>query len=388
MRAVRLGSLVVAFMGLGPALAAGDPVKVMVPGGGGVFVVTQREGDPVAGSPRPKVTTSVTRESGNSRFVRITKLIKRTGLDLPPMPPAGPPTDSPVAEELDTDGVPGKDSTRITIVVDFGEGTGERTKTFDFLPKLTILEEKEVITAIVPTFAEPGVNSDPKNKVQSADDGKGKAQELKKANSEKTESGGQSVAYDAASGILSFADDVITDTGVPGDPLVGAALDLPDFTFDGFSADGAYAVFNVVTDEFLTIHRDDDVYWRSNIDFLYYDIANNAFEADLFDVRFVAADPLSPFFSGGLTESGSPFLANLALKLDPASPMFDSRLVPAFGFFPDVDFFALTNGLSESGESAGINLVGAAVPEPATVVLLGLACIQVLRRRRHLEKSS
>jgi hypothetical protein len=204
---------------------------------------------------------------------------------------------------------------------------------------------------------------------------------------------GHSLDFDAATGILSIRGDTVVDTPLPNDPLLGAALSFPDFTFRGFNTPLGLAVFWAADDTPMTIAGGAGVLQRSSIPLLFYDVAQNLFYACLTGTAFAGVAPGSPFYDPSLATTPSPVLAALAGMLDPASASFD----PSAGLFmtmtPDVDFAALTAGFTASAHAGAVDAhfvsdgyVLSSVPEPAPWALVGAGIVLlggvVLRRRR------
>jgi hypothetical protein len=185
-----------------------------------------------------------------------------------------------------------------------------------------------------------------------------------------------SVDFDAATGTLSIHDDAVVGTPTPGDPLLGAALGFPDFGFAGLSESLGLAVFWALGDTPMTLARGADVFQRSAIPVLFYDLDENLFYARLGETTLAGMSPGSPFYDEDLAALSSPFLDAVADALDPASAGFD----PDAGLFmtiqPDVDFGALTAQFTATGHTGGEDAhFVSSVPEPAPVSLVAVAVV-------------
>jgi hypothetical protein len=194
-----------------------------------------------------------------------------------------------------------------------------------------------------------------------------------------------SLDYDAATGLLSIHDDRVVGTPSPADPLLGAMLSFPDFRFAGIDVPRGLAVFWAVGDTPLTVARGADVFQRSAVPVLFYDLADNRFYARLGETALAGMSADSPFHDATLSELSSPHLDAVAGALDPASPDYD----PAAGLFmtitPDADLAALTNGFSATAHAGGRDLhFVSSVPEPPAPSLLaaGLAALGAAAVRR------
>jgi hypothetical protein len=198
------------------------------------------------------------------------------------------------------------------------------------------------------------------------------------------------VEYDPSTGDLSFPNDFITSTGSPGDPVVGAQVDAPVFTFSGLTTDGKMAIFSAASGGFFSIQDSSNTYLTGNTDYLMYDIATNQFFGDLFGPfgpALAGAPPGSPHFDPSLPNVSSAFLQGLNSILDPASPNFDPNATAFFDFQPGQNIFTLSAGFTQaaSGTITDELYAGDPTPEPATITLLGcgfLALFLYYRRRR------
>jgi hypothetical protein len=195
-----------------------------------------------------------------------------------------------------------------------------------------------------------------------------------------------SVAYDAATGLLSIHGDAVVGTPLPNDPILGAALTFPDYAFTGFNDPLGLAVFWAVGDPTLTMSTGMDVFQRSALPVLFYDMADNLFFGRLSETTLAGMSPSSPFYDPALATDASPFLDAVAAALDPASPYYD----PFAGLFmtmtPATDFAALTAGFTASGEAGAVDThLVSTLPEPASspLVAAGLAHmgLVILRHR-------
>jgi hypothetical protein len=188
--------------------------------------------------------------------------------------------------------------------------------------------------------------------------------QLGKVKKGRSKSKGDSVSYDGAA-VLSFSDDVIVETEFPGDPILGASVDLPDFEVIELSPDGLEYSFGVLSDEFFTIHHGPDTLLKASIDSITYNIGLNSFYADLFNISLAGVEPNSPFFDPSLANSiSSSYLLHIESLL--AGTWYDPEFY--FAFEPDADFLAATNGFSEAASSPGTNVMG--VPEAPSVVMM------------------
>lgn len=353
-----------------PMTAVADTVSVEVPRTGTVKV-TQREKPPTQNDNSYTQTLTVTRKNRNITSAVITKTIAGIGLGVQG------------GMEIDTDGNGINDSTQITVPVNF-ENSDNKNITYKSTQSLQNKDEKVVVKV-------GSTSSNPKEiKTQSGTEGKGTPREIPRSG----RSIGRSVSYNAAISTLSFADDFITDTGFSNDPLIGASVNLPDFKFDGFSLDGKFAVFTVTTDERFTLISGTDVFYTASIDSIFYNIEDNYFGSDLFDLGLAGVDTSSPFYDANLTSIISPFIQQFEELLNPSSPSYDPGFIPGFNFIPEQNFFALTSGFQVPASSGGPNSLGLfkVVPEPtSTLSLLALGTIgagSTLKRKLNSSKST
>jgi hypothetical protein len=182
----------------------------------------------------------------------------------------------------------------------------------------------------------------------------------------RAKSDGRSVHFDAVSQAMTFSNDAITDTGFPGDPIVGANINVPSLTLSGESADGSF-IFAADGTTHFTVVKGSNIYLQADLPLLFYLPAENLFYGELVDASFATL--------------GSPWVSEMSDLFDPTVANFDQALDLWFTFNPDEDFFSLTNSFSMSNESSGSNGIFAAepLPEPATIWVFILGVIATVR---------
>jgi hypothetical protein len=196
-------------------------------------------------------------------------------------------------------------------------------------------------------------------------------------------SAGNTVFFNAVTSSVSFSNDIVV--GAPGDPILGAAVDLPAFSLDRSTLGEPLVMFNRWDNNTLTIHDGQDIYLRAQIDQLIYDVSQNLFSGNLFGVSLAGVDPTSPFFDSSLANIHSLLLQGLDDFLNPNSALFDSQSSLFITYKPDSDFFVRSDGFLASASSFMItNEITVKMPEPSTVPLLcaGVAGLGVIRRRK------
>jgi len=186
---------------------------------------------------------------------------------------------------------------------------------------------------------------------------------------------GRSVAFDSSQGKLTFSNDAVTDTGCPGDSLVGAAVNLPAFLLVGPPVNGDFFFDSGALDLF-SLSVGSSVFLQAHLSMLTYSSANNTFRGLLTGLSLD-------------TTLGSIWIDDAATYFDPESPLFqgDGSLRFFFTYEPDDNMLGLTQSFSVSGESCGTNgIIGAVVPEPSTFCLLGAGLFSAIgawaRRKR------
>src|ERR1700730_18609385 len=181
-------------------------------------------------------------------------------------------------------------------------------------------------------------------------------------------SNGRSVSYDSGLSTLLFANDLITDTGTPGDPIVGALVSPPTLVLSGESPDGSQFVFPPANGMPRTIGSGANIYLKAHLDSLVSDVDNNYFAADLSGLSLAGVNPSSPFLDPSLSSISSPFLQSLEAEMDPTSAGFDPLERLFIVYRPDLNFFAATAGYTTSAQSSLTNflLTHDVVPEPHT----------------------
>jgi len=186
-------------------------------------------------------------------------------------------------------------------------------------------------------------------------------------------SDGSVIAYDGLLQRLSFTGDRMTDTGFPGDPVLMASVNIPDFLFNGV-ATGGDLLFQAATDGVFDISNGANVFMAATIPVLVYVPATNSFYGEMTNPQFPGVD--------------SPWIAAMAALFNPSSPSFDPDLLLYFTYNPRDDMLNLTQGFTVNGTSGGPDGIFAAapVPEPGTSLLVGFGIVGLLaatwQRRR------
>ena len=184
-----------------------------------------------------------------------------------------------------------------------------------------------------------------------------------------------SLDYNAATGTLSIHDDTIIETPVAGDPLLGAAINFPEFDFTGYTTDGSLAIFWSHDLTPLTIAKNGEVFEQSQIPVLFYKPDENLFYAGITDTALAGMLPTSAFFNPTLSSTASPFLNDLAALLDPSTFDFDPYALSYLTIDPSDDYAALSGNFLKSASSGGLDLhfVADSVPEPPSILLVVMA---------------
>ena len=200
----------------------------------------------------------------------------------------------------------------------------------------------------------------------------------------KTNSRGQSVAYDAVTESLSFKDDVVVITDNPSDPINGAEVLAPSFHFNGYIGEGLYYFFNESFAD-IVIDKGGEVFLRGEISALLYDAPRNYFYWTIANSKLAGAPPSSNFYDPTLTSVVSPLIAELLASLDESSPMYKPKDLLYFSYQPDIDFGQATLDFTRDSSSAGSNGFFTSepepVPEPSTIALLTAGLIALISGR-------
>ena len=163
-------------------------------------------------------------------------------------------------------------------------------------------------------------------------------------------SGSGNAVFGAASQTLTLAGDHITSTPFAGDPVVGAAVNIPAFGLDGQLSDGNY-LFESDVAQSVDIALGGNAFVTGQMQVLEYLTSSNMLLGAIAD----------PFFS----VNGSPWVAALANLFDPTSPNFDPNLLLYFEFALDDNLLSLTQAFVADGSSPFSDLIFAADPAPA-----------------------
>ncbi|GJL76983.1 PEP-CTERM sorting domain-containing protein [Nitrosomonas sp.] len=177
-----------------------------------------------------------------------------------------------------------------------------------------------------------------------------------------------SISFNADTSLLAIENDFITEllsTGSPfspdtNDPILGAELKFSEFLLVGDTS-GNEIFFSAVGNGFLRVTTDDTTLFDADLDYLLYDRGLNSFFG--LTSGFSALEGESTFIDAivSVGTSGSPALFGIEL-------------------FPNEDFFAVTNGFTESGSAPVDNLAGQRrlVSEPSSIVLFGIGYVALL----------
>lgn len=202
-----------------------------------------------------------------------------------------------------------------------------------------------------------------------------------KAAESKVESG-KTLKFDAAAGLLTITDDTIVGAPDPGDPIIGADLDFPEFAFVGTSLDEATAVFWALGSDSFSISGAGGVFQTSDLPYLFYDLTENLFFGALFNTKIAGVPSTSIHYDPLLMAESSPFLTLVDNWLDPGSQAFEPDLYYYFTLAPDVPFYDLTAGFTVSGETGATDLhfvaAGKPIPLPASLALLATGIVSLL----------
>lgn len=154
---------------------------------------------------------------------------------------------------------------------------------------------------------------------------------------------GQSALYQADTGLLRFDYGRITDLPDPNDPLLNASLQLPDFQFRGFSADGRGAIFWPLDNLPLIIENRAKILQVQQLPVLYYSIDRNTFFGALHAESLEDAAEVRCPTIPELSLVNSTFLSGVTKDLSE-----DPNRVFWIRIEPEDDFMVLTEGFTGS----------------------------------------
>jgi hypothetical protein len=191
----------------------------------------------------------------------------------------------------------------------------------------------------------------------------------------------KSVAFDASTGRLTIHDDKILPTPFPGDPLNDASVLPPEYSLVGPDTDPNFIAFqSAIEGQLFQVQQGSSLLIRAAAPFLYYDIAQNRFVAEL-DLPALAGAPVNTaLYSGALPSVGSQALTELNNLINPTGAEFLTDPLFAAAFVPDANFNAGSSGFTASFDVGSTDYFIVA-PEPGTLlpVLAGLIALALIR---------
>ena len=196
---------------------------------------------------------------------------------------------------------------------------------------------------------------------------------------------GSEMSYDPTTDTLSLGLHTVTNTLDPFDPILGGELTFDSYDFTGLTSAGDLAIFWSLGGGLLNVGQGGELFERAELPVLYYSVAQDLFFGGLFGTRFAGMLESSPFYDPALAEIGSPYFDTIAGFLDPVSPNFDPLAFHYMTFTPDTNFFDLTDGFAQAGQTVATGQQFAAVPEPVSLLMLvtGLVVLATMVRHRH-----
>jgi hypothetical protein len=199
---------------------------------------------------------------------------------------------------------------------------------------------------------------------------------------------GQSISFDAPTGLLSIAGDKIVGAAIPSDPLLGSNMNFSDYQFEGFTSDGTLAIFWPTSgDGLITVTNGANTFEQGDLPVLFYDVADNLFYGSPLDYTLAGMPTSSPFYDPSPASISSSYLNGLEDVLDPSSPDFDPSAYLFLTINPDTNLDAATGGFSTSASSgaADAQFVADQIPEPRSlIIIVGFASMWPVFGRRRL----
>jgi hypothetical protein len=193
-------------------------------------------------------------------------------------------------------------------------------------------------------------------------------------------SDGKSVHFDSTTSQLSFSNDFVTDTGSTGDPLVGAAVNMPTFVLQGVDSDGG-VLFNPLGGGQFTLGLGGSTYLEATVGSLTYSPSENLFSATLSNFFVAGVDPTSNLYDPNLPAFDSTFLQYIDSVFNVNSWLFDPNASLSITYSPDSNFFAQTAAFTSSAESPITNIISiVSTPEPNSFLLFCAGCLLIRRR--------
>ncbi len=205
---------------------------------------------------------------------------------------------------------------------------------------------------------------------------KSKPKETEKGNTKQPEqstSQTSAMSYDSANQTLSLGNHQVFETPNLSDPIIGSDLMFDSYEFWGLNPTKDLAVFWSQNDGIFNMMKGGEHYQHAKIPIIYYSISDDLFYGGIFENHFSGMDPTSPFFDSLLSSIASDHFNGLTQFLDHESQKYHSKLDQYFTITPDVNYFDLTQGFTQSAQNTsgiGRQLAAYSVSEPASIGLM------------------